>query len=87
MTGEYILILTLGSCISFMICCVCIRYCKDKEREIEEKTNLKKFHEGIKRKNIIKSVNETVEFLYEEVNDEKANNFRTTEIITNEHNV
>lgn len=83
MESQYILILTFGSFSSLILLCACIRYCKDRGRQMQEETNVKKLHEKLKRKNIIKPITA----LDEEVKDEKENNFRTTEIITNEDNV
>ena len=87
MESQTILILTFGSFISLILLCLCIRYCKDNQREMNEKIHIKNIHERLKRKNIIKPIMDAHENFNEEVKDEKENNFRTTEIITNEDNV
>lgn len=84
MDNEQILVLTFGSFVSLMLFCLSIRYCKERVREIHEKTNLKMIHQKLKRKNIIKPIIELDTNLNEEVKDEKENNFRTNEIIYNE---
>lgn len=81
MDNTQILLLTFGSFVSFMLCCMCIIYCKDSQREMNEKIHIKKL---LKRKNIIKPIIDTIEILDEEVKDEKNNNFRAPELIHNE---
>jgi len=87
MDNGQILLLSFGSFVSSMLFCLCIKYCKDTQREMNEKIHIKKLHERLKRKNIIKPIMDSSENFNEEVKDEKENNFRTTEIITNEDNV
>jgi hypothetical protein len=74
---SYCILLTLCyACIRtyLIICCACIRTYKQREREIQEKINLKKL---LKRKKIIKPILGSGENFSEEVKDEKENNFRT----------
>ena len=87
MDNEKILLLSFCSFVSSMLFCLCIKYCKDGQREMNEKIHIKKLHERLKRKNIIKPIIDSGENFNEEVKDENENNFRTTEIITNEDNV
>ena len=81
MDNGLILIISFSSCILLTLCCACIRFCKQREREIQEKINVKKLHNRFKRNKIIKPIIEPDENFNEELKDEKENIFRAIESV------
>lgn len=83
MDNTSILIITFGSVISSCLLCICFRYFKKRQEEINEKNNVNKIVVNLKKKNIIIPL----EIVSEEVKDEMENELRNTEPVNSEENV
>jgi len=87
MASDDILIITFCSIISGCLICVCLKYFKDRQTQIDERKNLKRIHDNLKRKNIILPTSNEEENCNEETKDERENQIRTAEVTNNEENV
>jgi hypothetical protein len=84
---EQIFIFTFGTFITLILFCACRNYCKKRVREIREKNKFKKIQHILKRNNTVKPITETDENIDEETKDERKNEIRLPQLITNEDNV
>lgn len=82
MDSNSILIVTFCSLISGCLICVCFKYYKDRQKQLNERNKLKRIHDNLKRKNIIIPISDN-----EETKDERENQVRTAELTNNEENV
>jgi pyruvate/oxaloacetate carboxyltransferase len=84
---EQIFIFTFGTFTTLILFCACTNYCKKRVREIREKIKNKKLQHILKRNNTVKPITETDENIDEESKDERKNEIRLPQLITNEDNV
>ena len=87
MSMGQIFIFTFGTFTALILFCVCKNYCKKRVREIREKNKNKKLQHILKRNNTVKPITETDENIDEETKDERKNEIRLPQLITNEDNV
>ncbi len=84
---EQIFIFTFVTFITLILFCVCRNFCKKRVREICEKNKFKKNQNLLKRNNTVKPITETDENIDDENIDERKNEIRLPQLITNEDNV
>jgi hypothetical protein len=81
MDSNNILIIVICSFISIVLVCSCGKFCIDTQRNIRTKLNIQKLCNSLKNKRIIKPI--SIDIDNEEIKDEKENELRFTERISN----
>ena len=93
MSMGQIFIFTFGTFTTLILFYACTNYCKKRVREIREKNinkklqHILKVQHILKRNNTVKPITETDENIDEETKDERKNEIRLPQLITNEDNV
>ena len=86
---EQIFIFTFGTFTALILFCVCKKIVRDilEKNKNKKLQHILKLQDILKRNNTVKPITETDENIDEETKDERKNEIRLPQLITNEDNV